>query len=244
MMNVKEFATVKTQGEQRAAAMNNARHWAAAIKTPQEWTTAKDLKNYAGYVRDSLKTARKAHAKIMAAKRAGSARPVSLVMAAILPLMETMAHDAADRTTKYIAEVRAKVAAEGLDVAFPEAARLTTQEQWNRAAVAKRDRQNARRAEAARLTDAAKGADYALKMIEDAVYGARAQFLAYAWKLEAKVGNVTEATLQVLRGVWGESYLYVTTAEGVAQCWKTQTIVNRSVLDNLFYQWPTRTVKM
>jgi hypothetical protein len=247
MMNVKEFAAVRTEGRKRAAAMNSARSWAASIRTPSSWHTAKDLKNYAQYKRAALKDARKAHAKVMAAKRAGSARPVGLVLATVLPLMDTMANSAAERTLEHIAEVRAKVAAEGLDVAFPEPVRLETSERWNRLKVAQYDAKVYARSFAARVSGLVESVDaeeFAASEVEDAVYHARAQFLAFAWKLEIKVGAVTAAALETVRGVWGESYLRVTTAAGVAQCWKTQTIVNRSVLGKLFFQFPTRIVKM
>lgn len=243
MMNAKEFATVKTQAPIRDAAMASARYWA----DPKNRGGSYKPRVYDGFVKSAVKNARKASRKITAAKAAGSARPVSLVLAAVLPLMETMADSAAERTLTHIAEVRAKVAAEGLDVAFPEPARLETNDRWNRAKVADYDAKVYRRQfarSAAGLNERITAEAFAHETVEDAVYNARYQFLAFASKLELKVGAVTEASLQTLRGVWGESYLYVTTAEGVAQCWKTQTIVNRSVLGKLFFQWPTRIVKM
>ena len=93
------------------------------------------------------------------------------------------------------------------------------------------------------LTAGVDADEFKASEVEDAVFRARAQFLMYADKLTFKVGEVTEAKLQTLNGVWGESYLYVTTAEGNNECWKTQTIVNRSCLGKLFYQWPTRKLK-
>jgi hypothetical protein len=241
MMNAKEYATVRTQAEARDAAMKSARHWAEVVATPERQHYAK--KTYVKFVKDAVKNARKASRKIVAAKAAGTARPVSLVLATVLPLMETMAKDAGDRALAHVAEVRAKVAAEGLDVAYPEAARLSGNDRWNRQLIAKTERQNARRRFAAMITGE-NAEEFVTNYIESEVFSAQQQFRAFAAKLEHKVGAITEAKLQVLNGVWGESYLYVTTAEGVAQCWKTQTIVNRSVLDNLFYQWPTRTIKM
>jgi hypothetical protein len=192
------------------------------------------------FARDAIKSARKANRKIVAAKAAGSARAVSLVLATVLPLMETMAKDAAERALDHVASVRAKVATEGLDAAYPEPVRLTTNEQWNRSKRAEYDRANARRAFAARIQNDEFVANY----VEGEVYGARMQFLGFANKLETKVGAITSAELEMVRGVWGESYLRVTTTDGARVTWKTQTIVNRSVLDNLFYQWPTRVVKM
>ncbi len=61
-------------------------------------------------------------------------------------------------------------------------------------------------------------------------------------KLVAKVGEVTEASIAG-NHIWGESYLTVTTIAGAKQTWKTQQIVNVSVLGNYFNQWPTRLMK-
>lgn len=241
MMNHKEIAIVKTQTEARDAAMKSARHWAGS-----ELDKYLSAKSRTKYTRDAVKNARKANAKIVAAKAAGSARPVGLVLAAVLPLMETMTADAAERAMKHVTDTRAKVAAESLDIAFPEPTRPAWND-YNRQRRAEYDRAVARRAFAARVSYLVEGCnveEFVTNYVANEVFAARAQFLAFADKLTLKVGAITEAKLQTLRGVWGESYLYVTTAEGVAQCWKTQTIVNRSVLDNLFYQWPTRIVKM
>lgn len=71
---------------------------------------------------------------------------------------------------------------------------------------------------------------------------ASAQYDAFIAKLEAKIGEVTEATLKG-EHVWGHSILTVTKADGSVERWKTQMIVNVSVLGNLFNQWPTRKVK-
>lgn len=236
MMNHKEFAIVKTQTEARDAAMNSARHWAA---DDNKYTARKTCVKFA---RDAIKNARKANRKIVVAKAAGTARPVSLILATMLPLMEVMAKDAADRTLAHIAKVRALVADRGLDAAFPKPADLTTNDRWNRAKVAAHDRATAARWFAAKVTGE-NAEDFCLKEVEDAVFMAQQQFRAYADKLEYKVGAVTEARLQVIASVWGSSYLYVTTAAGNAECWHTQTIVNRSKLDKLFYQWPTRKLK-
>lgn len=236
MMNCKEYAIVKTQTEARKAAMNSARHWAS---NDRKYTDDKTCRKY---TREGVKNARKANRKIVAAKRAGSARPVSLILATMLPLMAVMAKDASERTLAHIAAVRAKVEAEGLDVAYPEPARLTTNDRWNRNLVAKYDRAVAAR-RFAQLVTGENAEEFKLKEVEDAVYMAEQQFRAYADKLEYKVGAVTKATLTIVAGVWGESFLYVTTAAGNEEVWKTQTIVNRSKLDKLFYQWPTRKLK-
>lgn len=240
MLTEKEFVLIRTQTEARAAAMTSARHWAA---DDNKYTARKTAVKFA---RDSIKAARKANRKIVAAKRAGTARPVSVVLAAVLPLMETFAKGAADRTAEHVADVSNRVAAEGLDVAFPEGDKLTTNEMWNRDKVAKRDRRNAARAFAVNVTNAdpVKRDAFVARTIEHAVFFARAQFLGYAWKLDSKVGEVTAAKLTTVFGVWGESFLDVTKADGSDVRWKTQTITNYSVLGNAYFQWPTRIVKM
>jgi hypothetical protein len=242
MMTDKEFATIRTQTRNRTQAMKNARHWAT-----HERTKYFDDKTCRKYTRDAVKTARKAHAKLLAAKIAGSKRPVGIVLAAVLPLMETFATHAAERTLDVIAKIRAKVQAEGLDVAYPEPARLSTQEQWNRDKVFARDRAIAARSFAVKVCGLAQSvtAEQASdEAVEDAVYNARFNFLSYAWKLDTKAGEVTAAKLTVIAGVWGESYLDVTKPDGSVVRWKTQTITNYSVYGTPYLQWPTRVVKM
>src|ERR1700741_3428363 len=139
MMTVREMTTARTQRAKREAAMRNARHWAEHDRV---YTDDKTCRKYAA---EGVKNARKANRKLVAALRAGSARPVSLVMATVLPLMEPVAKYAADEALAHVAAVRAEVAAKGLDVAFPEAARLEGNDAWNRQKRAARDRQNARR---------------------------------------------------------------------------------------------------
>lgn len=80
------------------------------------------------------------------------------------------------------------------------------------------------------------------KFVKQAQEDASAQYDAFIAKLEAKIGETTAA---VLKGehVWGHSILTVTKADGTTENWKTQMIVNVSVLGNLFNQWPTRKVK-
>lgn len=237
MMNHKEFAIVKTQTEAKNASLRSARDWLARIG--DKYFSEKDCRAWA---KAAVKNARKASRKIVAAKRAGTARPVSLILATMIPLMEVMAKDASERTLAHIADVRAKVEALGLDAAFPEPARLTGNDRWNRAKVAAFERKTAARRFAGKVTGEGKE-EFELKEIEDAIFMAEQQFRAYADKLEYKVGEVTEARLQVIYSVWGSSYLHVLTAAGNYETWHTQTIVNRSKLDKLFYQWPTRKLK-
>lgn len=66
-------------------------------------------------------------------------------------------------------------------------------------------------------------------------------FDAYVAKLEGKVGEHVAA--EYTGRLWQESFIKVTKADGSVQNWKTQMIINISVLGNLFNQWPTRMVK-
>ena len=77
--------------------------------------------------------------------------------------------------------------------------------------------------------------------IEKAVEMAAAQYDAFVAKLVGKIGPCDAASLNGSH-VWGYSLLTVTKGETV-ECWKTQQIVNQSVLGTLFNQWPTRKLK-
>jgi hypothetical protein len=67
---------------------------------------------------------------------------------------------------------------------------------------------------------------------------AGAEFDAYVAKLEGKVGECAAA--EVRGYLWDGSVLTVTKSDGSVARWKTQMIVNCSVLGKLFNQWPTR----
>lgn len=242
MLTDKEFATIRTQTKNRAEQMKAARHWAT-----HERSKYFDEKSLRKYTKTAVAAARKAHAKLLAAKIAGSKRPVSVVLAAVLPLMESFAKRSADDTLAHIAKVRAKVQAEGLDVAYPEPEQLRGSDSWNKAKCHARDIAAARRRFAANvsgLNDRVTAEQASDEAVEDAVYNARYNFLAYAWKLNTKVGDVTAAKLTTVYGVWGESFLDVTKADGSVIRWKTQTITNYSVYGTPYFQWPTRIVKM
>ena len=74
----------------------------------------------------------------------------------------------------------------------------------------------------------------------DAYEATAASFDAYVAKLISKVGDCDEAIVD--GSLWNHSIL--TVAKGAAiERWKTQQIINVSVLGNLFNQWPTRLVK-
>lgn len=81
----------------------------------------------------------------------------------------------------------------------------------------------------------------ALRMVEGAKETAAADYEAFVAKLEAKVGEHS-ACAMIRSGTWAYSVLEVVTPAGT-QRWKTQQIVNVSVLGKLFNQWPTRLMK-
>lgn len=71
---------------------------------------------------------------------------------------------------------------------------------------------------------------------------AAASYDSYVAKLQIKVGAVSSARLEG-NSTWAYSNLHVVTEAGEAQVWRTQMILNVSVLGTLFNQWPTRQVK-
>lgn len=77
---------------------------------------------------------------------------------------------------------------------------------------------------------------------------ANASFDAYAEKIASKVfaEGVDYSSVKLLassRSLWNESTLEFTAVDGTVTYWKTQIILNCSVLGKLFNQWPTRKIK-
>lgn len=66
---------------------------------------------------------------------------------------------------------------------------------------------------------------------------------AYVAKLIFKIGACESATLQNNCGVWFDSTLTVSKADGSTERWNTKMILNCSVLGLLFNQFPTRKLK-
>lgn len=83
------------------------------------------------------------------------------------------------------------------------------------------------------------GEAYFIKSFKEA---AAASYNAYVAKLILKVGPVKSADLYG-ESTWAHSNLHVVTEAGERQVWRTQMILNVSVLGTLFNQWPTRQVK-
>lgn len=233
MMNAKELIAAATQRTTRDAAMKGARSWAT---NDSEYTERKLCVKYA---REAIKRARKANAKLVALKQAGSARPMTVVLTAVMPLIDVHSERAMAEAQTFIKTVRSAVALIGSpELAYP-VVELTHDQRWNKRLVAERNAARAMQALAKQLVTDEGAERFTANEIEDA----RHQFIAYAFKLDGKVGNVKAATLRVECGVWGESYLEVTEQDGFTNVWKTQTIVNRSVLGKRFLQFPTRMVK-
>jgi hypothetical protein len=80
------------------------------------------------------------------------------------------------------------------------------------------------------------------RFVKEAGTMASEQYTLFIRKLESKVGAHVSATLEGSH-VWGFSELTVTKADGSKEKWRTQQIVNVSVLGKLFNQWPSRKVK-
>lgn len=68
------------------------------------------------------------------------------------------------------------------------------------------------------------------------------QYDAFICKMVKKVGPCLAAQLTGDH-IWGHSFLTVMKPGGSTERWKTQQIVNYSVLGNAYYQWPSRIVK-
>lgn len=80
------------------------------------------------------------------------------------------------------------------------------------------------------------------KFVANAREEAATQYDMFVAKLCRKVGPVTEAKLHGTH-VWGFSDLTVRKPDDTVEVWRTQQIVNQSVLGTLFNQWPTRKLK-
>lgn len=234
MMNAKELIAAATARTNRDAAMRSARTWAT---NTNEYTERKLCVKYA---RESIKRARKDNRKVVALKQAGSARPMTVVLIAVMPLIDTFSNSAMKDANKFVAHVRTRIENAGsVELAYP-VRELDRNQQWDRKLRAQRDAEASMQSLAKKLTTP----DGAGRFVADEIEDARHQFIAYAFKLDSKVGAVTAAELETVRGVWGESYMHVTYPNGDRDTWKTQTIVNRSVLGKRFLQFPTRLMKV
>jgi hypothetical protein len=176
----------------------------------------------------------------------------NLIEQAVAPLKADAMNRAEEQATQLIERVRAELEAAGNDAQlaapFPKSFNM--------------DRASYMQAKAKyelfrRLTLSADGAasrrhgapeprvmspPAAAALIAEFRESAAASYEAYVAKLVAKIGPVQAATLAGA-ALWGYSELTVTTEAGELQKWRTQMILNVSVLGKLFNQWPTRRVK-
>ena len=79
------------------------------------------------------------------------------------------------------------------------------------------------------------------RMINQIKHDAGFQYDMFVAKLIKKIGDVDEASLSG-NYVWGYSLLTVKKGDQTEN-WRTQQIINVSVLGKVFNQWPTRKVK-
>ena len=184
-------------------------------------------------------------------KAAAKGDTTGLVEAAIRPLKDEAVGHAVEEATAYVARIVKLYEGKTLEEAAPSPKGL---QYWHPEAKAARARQSALMG----LFDAkrAEGDEYKphaplylrrspakeQAFIDAERAEAAASFEAYVAKLVHKVGEgVTAATVEGTQ-LWRISYLTVAKGETVER-WKTQQIVNYSVLGNSYLQWPTRLVK-
>lgn len=170
---------------------------------------------------------------------------------AVMPLKVEAVERAAKEARATVAAVMADMEANGWDLqkAAPRARSFGVSRYEYRAASTKHSLYSSLTVsvEGSRHIDAPdirkRDAKSVTKYVDAAKADAAYQYDAFVWKLCNKCGPVTAA---VLKGshVWGYSFLTVTKADSTTEVWKTQMIVNRSVLGTLFNQFPTRKVKV
>jgi hypothetical protein len=174
-----------------------------------------------------------------------------LVEAAIRPLKDAAVDHAVEEATAYVARIVKLYEGKILEEAAPTPKDLPYWHPENKAA-------RARQSALMGLLDSkrAPGDEYKphaplylrrnpakeQAFVDGARADAAASFEAYVAKLVHKVGEgVTKATVEGTQ-LWRISYLTVAKGATVER-WKTQQIVNYSVLGNAYLQWPTRKVK-
>ena len=85
--------------------------------------------------------------------------------------------------------------------------------------------------------------EYEQKYISSMADLAGVFYEAWSVKLLGKVGEITQANLEISSSICGYSRLTVKKPDGSIQQWKIQMIINCSVNGKVFHQWPTRLVK-
>lgn len=184
-------------------------------------------------------------------KAAAKADTTGLVKAAIEPLKAAAVEHAVEEATAYVARVTAAYEGKNINEAFPyPKGEPTYSEAYKRVRaqrsalmslmVAERLPEDQYKPHAPMFLRSSD--TLAARFIKGARRDAEASFDAYVAKLVLKVGEgVTKATVDGTR-LWMASILTVTKGASVER-WKTQQIVNYSVLGNAYLQWPTRKMK-
>lgn len=252
MNTAQELAKINAARSTRDGQMHVARQYAGPWANGMKPGIAK--KN----VRKHVQNARKANHKAIDLVKVGKARPVSLVMKALMTQIETVrrhavqyANDQAEKLSQRLTQCHGNI-----DVLAPEPDRRTTE--WDARRRHERDVAIAYRAWVFRMTKRSDAAEsdkirimdpegverFVKECIEDAEYA----YITFVFKMDKKVGgNVVAARMHndTNQGidVWGYSYLIVTKDDGTEVIWHTRQITNRSKLGKYFPQWPSRIVQ-
>lgn len=80
------------------------------------------------------------------------------------------------------------------------------------------------------------------KVRSDARHTANGLFEAFLYKMADKIGKLI-VSAEMTGRLWDGCNIKVVCTDGETQNWKTQCIMNRSIYNNFFNQWPTRRVE-
>jgi hypothetical protein len=262
MNTAKELAQISRLRRERDGAVSCARSWR---ENDRKYTADKICLKIE---RDSVKTARRANRKLVTIKRTGTHRPITIVMRALLTLIEGVRASAIEFANSEVTRVHALLDTyQGNINGFaPGDDNYTTT--WDKRERFEREAKRAYRAWILKLTHPTVektegyetsearaqresirelGTDGVQRYERDVIEDAEFSYIAYVFKMDAKVGKVTAARLHGMHGnrpgVWSHSHLIVTNEAGQEIIWRTQQIENRSVLGKYFPQWPSRIVK-
>lgn len=259
MNTAKELAKIVQARKARDAKMFYARQYAGPWANLSHHKPGVAKRN----VRDQVKGARKENHKLVALLRIGRARPVSLVMAALMTRIE----DARRGALAFVAHemdllATALVTHRGnVNAIAPEMPRGDI---WNRRYQLEREIAMMKRSWVFSVTkatvenperhyepEAERAARESIREIDpegierftrDSIEDAEYTYLEFVFKMDAKVGEAAAARMHD-KGLWYHSHLIVTKPDGSEVIWFTQQIENRSKLGKYFPQWPSRIVK-
>jgi len=157
---------------------------------------------------------------------------MTAIASAVEPLRTSAIERARKEASDYAERVFAKHAEDPTYHAYPR-------NSWSREYAVQKARYHRFRA---LTTNGERDDKKVVNFIDDAAERASQQYTIFIQKLESKVGIHIAATLTGDH-VWGHSILTITKADGLVEKWKTQQIINVSVLGKFFHQWPTRKLK-